>query len=89
VRRRTILAGGVAAVVVAVPVAAYGFLALTSADAPERAALDAAPEAAAGGDGRLDGTWTVAAVDTNFVGYRVRAAGGGGLATVGISPECE
>jgi polyisoprenoid-binding protein YceI len=72
-RRRTIiLLGGAAVSAAALPVAAYGFLALNARDAPERAALDAAPEASGAGPGSPEGTWIVADVPTNFVGYRVR-----------------
>ena len=72
-QRRTmlVLAGVGAALVVAVPVGAFGLLAVTTHDAPERASLGAEP-AASGGRGSAEGTWTVADVPTNFVGYRVR-----------------
>lgn len=72
-RRRTVLLlAGAGAVVVGVPLGAYGFVALSNRDAPEPAALGAPPEASGGGPARADGTWVVADVATNFVGYRVR-----------------
>jgi len=72
VRRRTILLlAGVGAIVVAVPVGAYAFVALRNRDTPEPAALGA-PLGDGGGPASPDGTWVVADVATNFVGYRVR-----------------
>lgn len=72
-RRRTILLlAGLGAAVVAVPVGLYGLVALSNRDAPEPAALGAPPEASGGGPATADGTWVVADVATNFVGYRVR-----------------
>jgi len=74
VRRRTVLLlAGVGAVVVAMPLCAYGFVALSSRDAPEPAALGAPPEASGGGGpASAEGTWVVADLATNFAGYRVR-----------------
>jgi hypothetical protein len=54
------------------PLGAYGFVALSSRDAPEPAALGAPPEASGGGPASAEGTWVVADVATNFAGYRVR-----------------
>ncbi len=72
-RRRTILLlAGLGAVVVAVPVGVYGFVALGNRDAPGPAALGDPPEGGGGGPATADGTWVVADVATNFVGYRVR-----------------
>jgi polyisoprenoid-binding protein YceI len=74
-RRRTALIVVAAALtlVVAVPLAAYGYLVWTTRDAPERAALDDAPSApGTGGPTAADGTWTPAGTPTDFVGYRVR-----------------
>lgn len=72
-RRRTILLlAGVGAVVVAVPLGAYGFVALSNRDALEPAALGAPPGASGGGAARAVGTWVAADVATNFVGYQVR-----------------
>ena len=72
-RRRTVLLlAGVGSVVVAVPLGAYGFVALSNRDAPEPAALGAPPGASGGGPASAEGTWVVADVATNFVGYRVR-----------------
>jgi polyisoprenoid-binding protein YceI len=70
-RPKNVLLAAAGAVVV-LPVAAYGILALLSHDAPAPASLGSAPEAAGQGPGRADGTWVVADVPTNFVGYRVR-----------------
>jgi polyisoprenoid-binding protein YceI/dipeptidyl aminopeptidase/acylaminoacyl peptidase len=61
-----------AAVVVGVPLVAYGAVAFTNRSAPAPAALDGAPEAATAGPDSLDGDWVVADVSTNFVGYRIR-----------------
>jgi polyisoprenoid-binding protein YceI len=73
VRRRTIvLLSGIGAAVVAVPLGAYAFVALSNRDAPEAAALDAPLGAGGGGPAGPDGAWVVADVATNFVGYRVR-----------------
>jgi polyisoprenoid-binding protein YceI len=81
-RRRTIVMLAAAGTAVAVPAAAYGYLAATTRDAPPPASLGAAPSgtAAASGDGAtdgatdggLDGTWAVAEAQTNFAGYRIR-----------------
>jgi polyisoprenoid-binding protein YceI len=72
-RRRTVLLlAGVGAVVVGVPLGAYGLVALSNRNAPEPAALGAPPEASGGGRATAEGTWVVADAATNFFGYRVR-----------------
>jgi polyisoprenoid-binding protein YceI len=71
-RRRTIVLLAVGGSAVALVGAAYGYLVVSSSDAPERASLPAAPRTVTGGPARADGEWTVAALPSNFVGYRIR-----------------
>src|SRR6185312_16603794 len=73
-RRRWVI--GCTAVVVAVPVAGYGYLAWTTHDAPAPATLHPRDTtASSGSDGaivtKLDGDWSIVA-ESGFVGYRVR-----------------
>ncbi len=73
-RRRTVLVVLVA-VTVGVGAAfgvAYAYLALTTKDSPPPAELHDTPAGRAAGPELADGTWIVADVATNFVGYRIR-----------------
>lgn len=71
-RRTVVLLAAAGALVVGVPVVAYGVVAFTNRDAPAPAALGDAPQARGGGPDQVDGVWVVADVATNFVGYRIR-----------------
>src|SRR5689334_14689282 len=62
----------VAAAVVAVPAAAYGYLVVATHDAPPRATLQPASSTETGSPSTVVGTWVVASGTDGFVGYRIR-----------------